>query len=280
MDDQRAVLYVAAGVAAGAFLGFHLKASASASNHSSRSWCPMLWGGGPHASSSGGGGCPFSVFGVKKGGGRGGNGCGQNDEAAARTKEKEAFISRLGLIPHPEGGFFVETYRSGATPMASKGQTDEGGDVMTTSPPRAPTPTRNVMTSIYYMLTAESGGLQWWANNMSDHVHYHHAGGTLIYNLVLPDGTFVQRRLGSNIAAGDEPQLVVRGGSFKSVRLEEGAEWGIIGEGVAPGFDFRDFKFVSHSELKALNKEAYEKHHDLIKPNPESEFDHYYDENK
>ena len=259
LEDQRTAMYVAAGVAAGVFVGAHLKGM---------NWCPMLWGKGS--------GCPFTIFGSgstgKKGGacGNGAGGCGSSSIAT-----KEEYISRLGMIPHPEGGFFVETYRSGSTPMASKGQTDEAGDVMTTS--RGPTPARNVMTSIYYMLTAESGGLQWWANNMSDHVHYHHGGGTLIYNIVLADGTFIQRRLGSNIAAGDEPQLVVRGGSFKSVRLEEGAEFGIIGEGVAPGFDFRDFKFVSKAELKALNAEAYDKYQDLIKPEPESEFDHYYD---
>lgn len=260
MDDQRTVIYVAAGVAAGAFIGAHLKGM---------SWCPMLWGKGS--------GCPFAVFGGGGGGGcKKGGACVKGGIGSSSVATKEEFISRLGMIPHPEGGFFVETYRSGSIPMASKGQTDEAGDVMTTSPPRAPTPTRNVMTSIYYMLTAESGGQQWWANNMSDHVHYHHAGGTFIYNIVLPDGSFIQRRLGSNIAAGDEPQLVVTGGSFKSVRLEEGAEFGVIGEGVAPGFDFRDFKFVSKEELRALNAEAYEKNHDLVKPEPESEFDHYY----
>ena len=234
--DQRTVMCVAAGFAAGALLGAHLKGM---------SWCPVPSGRRRAGGSSG-----------------------------ARVGTKDDFIDMLGLIPHPEGGFFVETYRSGSAPMTSKGLTDHAGDVMTTD--RGHTPQRNVMTSIYYMLTSESPN-QWWANNMSDHVHYHHAGGTFIYNLVLPDGTYEERRLGSNVAAGDEPQLVVRGGSFKSVRLEEGAEFGIIGEGVAPGFDFRDFKFVTRGELKALSKEAFAKHADLVKPDPEDDFDHYYD---
>ena len=128
----------------------------------------------------------------------------------------------------------------------------------------------------HYMLTAERPH-QDWVNNMSDHVHYHHAGGTLIYNLVLPDGTFVERRLGTNVAAGDEPQLVVKGGTLKSVRLEAGAEFGLLGEGVAPGFDFRDFKWVTAKELKALSPEAFAKTSDLIKPQPEETFDHFYD---
>jgi predicted cupin superfamily sugar epimerase len=213
--DQRAVMCVAGGVVAGALIGAHLKGM---------SWCPALWGASDDGKSAGSVGHSRST--------------------------KEEFISQLGMIPHPEGGFFVETYRSGSVPMTSRGLTDKDGELMTTN--RGPTPERNVMTSIYYMLTAERPH-QDWVNNMSDHVHYHHAGGTLIYNLVLPDGTFVERRLGTNVAAGDEPQLVVKGGTLKSVRLEAGAEFGLLGEGVAPGFDFRDFKWVTAKELKALS---------------------------
>mmetsp|Transcript_30549 Transcript_30549/g.75970 ORF Transcript_30549/g.75970 Transcript_30549/m.75970 type:complete len:246 (+) Transcript_30549:540-1277(+) len=241
--DQRTALFVAAGVAAGALVGYHLQGSR-------QSLCPWMW-------------CGF-------GGGGGGGG------SSGSSATKEEYISRLGLVPHPEGGFFCETYRSGSTPMASKGQTDPSGDVMQTE--RAPSPgERNVMTSIYYMLTRGSSH-QWWANNMSDHVHYHHGGGTFIYNIVQPDGSFQVRRLGSNLAMGDEPQLVVTGGSFKSVRLDAGAEFGIIGEGVAPGFDFRDFKFVTKKELAALSAEAFSEAADLVKPDPEDSFDHFYEQ--
>jgi hypothetical protein len=55
----------------------------------------------------------FGSGGGKKKGAKTGGGSG-----SATTKEQ--FISQLGLIPHPEGGFFCETYRSGSTPMASK----------------------------------------------------------------------------------------------------------------------------------------------------------------
>lgn len=237
--DQRAVMCVAGGVVAGALIGAHLKGM---------SWCPALWGASDDGKSAGSVGHSRST--------------------------KEEFISQLGMIPHPEGGFFVETYRSGSVPMTSRGLTDKDGELMTTN--RGPTPERNVMTSIYYMLTAERPH-QDWVNNMSDHVHYHHAGGTLIYNLVLPDGTFVERRLGTNVAAGDEPQLVVKGGTLKSVRLEAGAEFGLLGEGVAPGFDFRDFKWVTAKEIKALSPEAFAKTSDLIKPQPEETFDHFYE---
>ena len=55
-----------------------------------------------------------------------------------------------------------------------------------------------------------------------------------------------------------------------------GAEFAIIGEGVSPGFDFRDFKFVSASELARRNAACYDDTSSLVKPQPEDTFDHYY----
>ena len=46
----------------------------------------------------------------------------------AARRDKEAYIDRLGLVPHPEGGFFVETYRTGAAPMSSRGKTATDAD--------------------------------------------------------------------------------------------------------------------------------------------------------
>jgi len=80
-------------------------------------------------------------------------------------------------------------------------------------------------------------------------------------------------------ANGDEPQVVVPGGSFKAVRLEEGFEFGIIGEGVAPGFDFRDFKFVTEEELKGRSAEAHAAAADLVKKEPEDvKFQSFYED--
>ena len=239
-DATRAALLVAAGAAVGAAVGAHVRVS---------SWCPaMPWG--------------------KK--------SARAGSTANARASKEELIANLGLIPHPEGGFFCETYRSGCAPLASKGLTDLMGNMMTTT--RGPTPERNVMTSIYYMLTPEHD-FQAWVVNASDHVHYHHAGGTFVYHIVSPNGTYYTRRCGGCVANGDEPQVVVPGGSFKAVRLEEGFEFGIIGEGVAPGFDFRDFKFVTEEELKGRSAEAHAAAADLVKKEPEDvKFQSFYED--
>ena len=132
------------------------------------------------------------------------------------------------------------------------------------------------MTSIYYMLTRESGH-QWWALNESDHVHYHHAGGRVTYHLVHADGTYERKTLGRDVANGETPQLVVKGGTYKAAVLDPGAEFGMIGEAVAPGFDFRDFSFVSAKQLSGRNASAYDETQRYVKPQPEDTFDHYYD---
>lgn len=205
--------------------------------------------------------------------------------ARAAKEEKEAMITELGLIPHPEGGFFVETYRTGATPMSSRGKTtlpkstEESRDCATATRRRtedADDGRRNCMTSIYYMLTRESGH-QWWALNESDHVHYHHAGGRVTYHLVHADGTYERKTLGRDVANGETPQLVVKGGTYKAAVLDPGAEFVMIGEAVAPGFDFRDFSFVSAKQLSGRNASAYDETQRYVKPQPEDTFDHYYD---
>jgi predicted cupin superfamily sugar epimerase len=174
----------------------------------------------------------------------------------------------LGLIPHPEGGYFLETYRSGAEPMHSRGQTDLSGSVVPA--PAREGRARNKLTSIYYMLTKESPR-QWWANNMSDHVHYWHGGGELIYRVISPDGTLATHTLGPAC-----PQLIVPGGSFKCAQLAPGAPYCLLGEAVAPGFDFRDFKFVTLGELRRLSSEGCSMFADFVKQAPEQQFDDYY----
>lgn len=192
--------------------------------------------------------------------------------AIAPGASAAAVASALGLIPHPEGGFFLETFRAGAAPMSSRGQTDAAGALVAT-PARAGGE-RNSLTSIYYMLTRDSPR-QWWANNVSDHVHYWHGGGEVIYRLIDQDGVLSMHTLGPL-----QPQLVVRGGCLKCAQLAAGAEYALLGEAVAPGFDFRDFKFVSVDELAALVPRQVKGLKGWVKPKPETEFGAYYGRKK
>jgi len=177
-------------------------------------------------------------------------------------------------VPHPEGGFFRETWRSGGVPMASKGQTDPAGRCVTTG--RTP-PERNELTSIFYM-TAQ-GGLQYWAKNASDHVHYWHGGGAYEYLVLHPGGRLERQVLGPRLDAGEVLQFAVPGGCWKAARVVRGA-FCLLGEAVAPGFDFRDFTWLTEAELRGICPPAlWPELKGFLHPDQRRDFDRFYNNN-
>ena len=85
---------------------------------------------------------------------------------------------------------------------------------------------------------------------MSDHIHYYHAGEGITYFVVHPDGTFERQRCGPDVANGDVLQFEVKGGCLKACSIGD-AQFTLIGEAVAPGFDFRDFRYNRKNESVA-----------------------------
>jgi predicted cupin superfamily sugar epimerase len=152
----------------------------------------------------------------------------------------EDWIRALGLRQHVEGGWYVETYRS-IDEMATQ---REGSR-------------RNVMTSIVYMLTRDRP-TDHLHRNSSDIVHYFHAGSPITYLVVNPQGELHRHRLGLDREKGESPQLIVPGGLWKTALLEEG-EYGLIGEAVAPGFDFRDMTLATPAALQEEHPHLYER---------------------
>lgn len=187
-----------------------------------------------------------------------------------KMNRRELVIEKLGLIPHPEGGFFKETYRSGTEPMQSKGATDINGRLFDYGGQGR----RNLMTSIYWMLTKESK-YGWWIRNQSDHVHYHIEGTSISYRLIDPEGNLSVHVLGKDLANGEEMQLVVPGGWWKSAEIGEG-DFALIGEAVAPGFDYHDFVFGTQTMFEQFCPEAATEYGYLIRPNPLGDFEDTY----
>jgi predicted cupin superfamily sugar epimerase len=144
---------------------------------------------------------------------------------------KRDWIEKLSLVEHIEGGYFTETYRSAATIPTDR----DGRD-------------RSVLTSIYYLLT-DDRPVDHLHKNRSDIMHYFHAGSAITYLLVAPDSTLQIVKLGLDLAQGEVPQLLVPGGYWKAAVLESG-EYGLLGEAVAPGFDYRDMEIAQAPEIQ------------------------------
>lgn len=152
---------------------------------------------------------------------------------------KQDIIDQLSLKQHVEGGYFLENYRS-----PEQMETDREGNQ------------RAVMTSIYYLLTDDQP-IDHLIQNKSDIMHYFQAGWPITYILVDLEGNLSRVKLGLGIANGETPQLMVPKGYWKAAVLEAG-EYGLLGEAVAPGFDYRDMTMAKADEIKARFPDIWE----------------------
>lgn len=145
-------------------------------------------------------------------------------------------ICALALQPHPvEGGFFRETYRTAATLPA--------GAVPTHAGPRS------VSTAIYYLL--KPGHVSELHVLPGDEVFHFYLGSSVRMLQLWPDGSGKEVVLGSDITAGQVPQLVVPGGVWQGTRLVGGDGFALLGCTVAPGFDYADYRSAARAELVA-----------------------------
>lgn len=129
-------------------------------------------------------------------------------------------IARLGLVAHPEGGHFRETFRDA----------HRSGDG------------RSVSTAIYYLLSA--GEVSHWHRVDAAEVWHWYGGAALELRIALDEaGPVVPHLLGPALGSGEEPQRIVPRGAWQSAR-SLGA-WTLIGCTVAPAFEFAGFELAA-----------------------------------
>ncbi len=135
-----------------------------------------------------------------------------------------------GLQPHPEGGFYAETWRSPLTLMASALPPEYDGE-------------RALASSILFLLLP--GQVSAWHVVRGDELWIHQRGGPLMLGLGgdSPDGPgeVTQTVLGTDGAAGQTPQLVVPARFWQTAR-PAADEPVLVANLVAPGFDYRDWR--------------------------------------
>lgn len=150
---------------------------------------------------------------------------------------REYWVETLQLEPHPEGGFFHETYRSDETLRP---------EVL---PERFKGP-RNLGTAIYFMLTA--GNFSAFHRLEADEIWHFHDGDVLEVHFIHPNGHYERHLVGMKPDEGAFPQLVIpRHVWFAAQTLGRKEEDGfsLIGCTVAPGFDFEDFELAERKKL-------------------------------
>lgn len=157
----------------------------------------------------------------------------------------QEWIEKLDLQPHPEGGFFRETYRAGETIEAPALPERFGGD-------------RAHSTAIFFLLRA--GDVSALHRIQADEMWHHYDGGPLLIHVIDREGRHTAHRLGKDPAAGELPQLVVPHGLLFGSEPAPGTDFALVGCTVSPGFDFADFEMPPRTELAA----QYPQHADFI----------------
>jgi len=148
-------------------------------------------------------------------------------------------VEKLQLKPHPEGGFYSETYRSPLEVQTSKGS-------------------RSLATSIYFLLTSEN--VSKFHSIAGEEIWYYHEGSPLTVH-VLSEKGYEKLMVGPTHSMGHQPQKLVPEGVIFGSTVDQENSYSLVSCVVAPGFDFRDFKLYKADEL--LDK--WPEHQEIIR---------------
>jgi len=162
--------------------------------------------------------------------------CGARDGSAIYSRNKDfsmardfpddtpgdtaaAIIAWLALAPHPEGGWYRETWRDDAGPDG-----------------------RHRGTAILFLL--EAGQRSHWHRVDAAELWFWHAGTPLWLGLAASDaGPVSATALGPDVLSGQSPQALVPAGHWQSAEARDG--WTLVSCTVVPGFDFAGFELAA-----------------------------------
>ena len=160
-------------------------------------------------------------------------------------KQAKKIIEKLGLQPHPEGGFFKETYRSNGLIGSDNLHPSIKGD-------------RNYSTCIYFLLTSERFSAFHRINQ--DEIWHFYSGSPLHLHMISENGQQSTKLIGQDIFKGESPQFVVPAGYWFAAEVNAEDSYSLVGCTVAPGFDFQDFELARRDQLIS----SFPMHRELI----------------
>lgn len=144
----------------------------------------------------------------------------------------DTIVSTLQLTPHPEGGFYRETYRSNGLYDIKNTESEHDG-------------VRNYSTCIYYLLTSDTFSA--FHRIRQDEIWHFYSGEAIRLHMISSDGEYSAVLIGNDIENNQIPQHVVPAGYWFAAIVEK--DFALVGCTVSPGFDFRDFELAKREEL-------------------------------
>ncbi|WP_439584422.1 cupin domain-containing protein [Dyadobacter bucti] len=161
-------------------------------------------------------------------------------------KPASYWIEKYNLKPHPEGGYYAETYRSRETIAEHALPSRFGGS-------------RSYSTGIYFLL--EKHDFSAFHRIASDEMWHFYAGEALDIFVIDPEtGKLEIIGLGADPEKGEAFQAIVPAGAWFASRPANNSSYALVGCTVAPGFDFEDFEMADRLVLSG----DFPQHRDLI----------------
>ena len=137
-------------------------------------------------------------------------------------------VQKLGLLEHPEGGFYKETYRSSFSIETDKNTI------------------RNISTAIYFLL--ENDNISLFHRIQSDELWFFHQGEPLEI-VFIQDGVLNTIILGNRLENGEVPQATIPANTWFASSVKHLKGFSLVSCTVAPGFDFADFELANREDL-------------------------------
>jgi uncharacterized protein len=160
-------------------------------------------------------------------------------------KDGKYWVKQLQLEPHPEGGYFRQTYRSEVT-------------IEQKALPAGFSGARAVSTAIYFLL--EGKNFSAFHRLRSDEMWHFYAGSPLLVHVIDLGGKHSTIFLGSAPEVEQTFQAIVRAGCWFASHVWGWKSYALVGCTVAPGFDFEDFEMGKREELVR----AFPQHQEII----------------
>jgi uncharacterized protein len=160
-------------------------------------------------------------------------------------KTAEYWIEKLELLPHPEGGFFKEVYRSSESVNKEHLPERFSGE-------------RNFSTSIYFLL--KSDNFSSFHRIRSDEVWHFYEGSPVMIYMINEKGELNEVLIGRDPDKGEKLQYTVPAGDWFAAEVIEEDSYSLVGCTVSPGFHFEDFELAE----KDLLVQKYPQHKKII----------------
>ena len=146
-------------------------------------------------------------------------------------------IDLLKLEPHPEGGYFKETYRS-------LGEINEDNLI------EGYEGNRNYSTCIYFLLTSDNFSAL--HRIKQDEIWHFYDGSPILLHIISELGIHSKHVIWRDFNKGETPQFVVPGGYWFAAEVINKNDYSLVGCTVSPGFNFKDFELKTRKELVSM----------------------------